>query len=637
MSRHTLHTPPVRDGNPRDLVYTEPAVRERGLYLLLQDTSPRPSEARERFLRAAYRRVVDRAFANERPRAAVGVLRDVVRDLDRLAGGVDTRLDDFRGLGIHVLMREGDRHFLLCTRGSSVRVRENGIFVALAPGATQGVEELDIETARTQHDLFTPTLPESLVLYSIQRRGGKAPLELLMGGDAEDAVAAIDSLDLAREAHATVEVERLRHAVLHVRFEPVDARVHAQSADPAPRRAYPPLRRATWVAAVALVLAAGIGLAVVQPWERAVKGTEPARARVTQQRTTPVETRTAPAPVPEVAKEEAPREKEPDERSVFRVAWENEYRAAVTSSPSALGDAIVFGGRDGSVYAIDRANGERIWSHAAAGGVGASPLVSGNAVIAADYTGLVCRLASSGGKPVWKRALREKVVSTPALGSGRVAVGTVRGNVYALSLETGRVLWKFGTRAQVRGNILHAGDTFYVPSHDGRLYALADDTGSRRWAVSLGGAVASSPAFDGRNVVVGTAGGDVVALDPASGKRAWTFSTRGEVNAAIAAADGRVYAASADRSLYCIDAASGTLVWKAATGGTVLSRPSIAGDRVLVTAYDGLVYCFDADSGELIDRFDTAESIFSSPLVVGDRVYFGNNDGRFYCLLTPRS
>jgi outer membrane protein assembly factor BamB len=617
---------------PGDLVYVEHIGRRRSLHVLMQDTATRDEGTRHGFLAAAFRDVVARYQSTARIERAYGYLRHTVRALDDLSLQVETRVDDLRGLGIYLLVEEADAFYLLCARDASVRVRVEGTFVALhgsaATRAPHGAQEVAVETARAQHDLFTPTLPETLALYRIPRAPEAGGHEFLLGGSSSDLAAALDAID-ARRGAATITSDRLTRTMLYLRFDATHAAPHAgdaRAARGAGRHAW--LRAAT---AAVIVVGGAIGIGVFA--SRLDLERKPAHSSATTERPTPVMARETSEPehVAEAETATAPIEQKA-ERTGFAVAWEQAYSEPVTSSPALLGEGIVFGSRDGRVYMLDRDDGTRVWSHVATGGVGASPVVRDDAVIVADYGGNVYRLARGDGRTSWKRALREKVVSTPACTDERVAVGTVRGNVYALSLETGRVLWRFATRGQVRGGIAHARTTFFVPSHDGRLYALDENTGRKRWSVALGGPVASTPFADGTRVVIGNTQGKILAYEHATGKKVWSYATRGAVNSGILVQDGRVYAGSTDRRVYCLDAATGELVWSFETSGAVLSRPFVDANRVVVTSYDGAVYALDAKTGEQIDRYGTEDDIFSSPFVVDDRVFFGTNGGRFLCL-----
>jgi outer membrane protein assembly factor BamB len=638
MIRSTLFIPADGDSTA-GYCYAERARSGGGLFVVLQDLPARAGGARDGFLRAAYRAIVARYQSAERPETPIALLRGVVLALDGAARQVETRVDDFRGLGVHVLVVDGARAYLLCGRDAPPRVRISGVMLPLAAGVA-GAVEVGIETARSQHDLFAQSLTDSLALYRFDL--GTVPeagLEFFLGGLAEDAAAVMDALEVDRGPAARVTLERAAGAVLYVACRPVTQATVVAGGNVAAKRPAPwAAGRRVGLAVGVVVVAAVAFFALRGVWQHPSGDGSAQEARATRERAEPQDVRSEPeasvgsatelaAVTPEAAPDAPARG--------FAEVWQRAYREAVTSSPVAAEGTIVFGARDGHVYALEPSNGETVWTHNAGSGIGASPVVTGDAVVVCDYAGNVYRLGRADGKTAWKRALQEKIVSSPVVTGERVFVGTVKGNVYALSRDTGRVLWKFRTRGQIRGSLAATRGLVLVPSHDGRLYAIVENTGARAWAVPLGGPVSSSPATDGERVYVGTASGSVLALDVATGKQRWSFSTGAAVNAWLRVADGRVYAGSGDRSLYCIAAANGDLLWKYRTSGVILSRPGINGDRVVVTSYDGAVYCIDAATGQLEGRFDTAEAIFSSPLVLGDRVYFGNNAGRFYGLDLP--
>jgi len=152
---------PDTDAGP-DLAYREHSSGGRGLHVLMQDTSARANGSRHRFLLACFRDTVSRYLATAQVVGAQTFLRERVLAFDAMARAVDTRLDDFDGIGVFVALRERDSVYLLCARGGSARVRWRGVFVPLSTPAVDGVTALPIETARAQHDLFAPTFPETL-------------------------------------------------------------------------------------------------------------------------------------------------------------------------------------------------------------------------------------------------------------------------------------------------------------------------------------------------------------------------------------------------------------------------------------------------------------------------------------------
>jgi len=351
-------------GSP-DFVYVERASRHRSLHLVMQDGVARPDRTRHGFLSAAYRDAVARYQSSAHIERAQSYLRRTVRVLDSLSIQVETRVDDFRDLGLYLLVEEAGVFHLLCTREVPARVRVNGVFVPLNASvggrAPHGVQEIPIETTRAQHDLFAQTLPDSLVLYRVESPRDEV-FEILLGGGAADAAAALDALDARSAATTRVSSDRITHSMLYARFDPAPA---VRGTAEEPRAVKRTMRGRVRGVAAAALLAAGlvaVGLYAGRLDVERKPDEAPTAARATQERPVPVMTREE-SSVEERALEVAAVEpgRETDDDGRFELAWEQTYSEPVTSSPSPLGDAIVYGSRDGRVYAsaasVGRASG----------------------------------------------------------------------------------------------------------------------------------------------------------------------------------------------------------------------------------------------------------------------------------------
>jgi outer membrane protein assembly factor BamB len=109
-------------------------------------------------------------------------------------------------------------------------------------------------------------------------------------------------------------------------------------------------------------------------------------------------------------------------------------RNAIISSPTVADSLILFGSRDGYLYALSRFSGKLSWSY--------------------DY------------QISW-------VISTPVVVEGKVIVGTSDGQfIHALNEGTGKELWCTKTTAPVWSSALAAGNAIYMPCNDGVLYCL---------------------------------------------------------------------------------------------------------------------------------------------------------------------
>ncbi|MCG6155335.1 outer membrane protein assembly factor BamB family protein [Rubinisphaera margarita] len=105
------------------------------------------------------------------------------------------------------------------------------------------------------------------------------------------------------------------------------------------------------------------------------------------------------------------------------------------SSAALTGELVVVGGRDKMVHAINRRNGEEVWSFPTRGKVDSSPVIVGERVFVGSDDGQLYELDLKSGKERWKYRLGRKVPGSPAVGSQILVIG---------SAETNGKLFAFG-------------------------------------------------------------------------------------------------------------------------------------------------------------------------------------------------
>lgn len=630
-------------GNPPsrevpDLTYTESVSRNRSIHVLLQDFSTSGTASRGRFLQNAYRDIISSYMTVGKLEHPLAFFRQLIRGLDALSRSVDSRVEDFAEVGLYVVVQDGNTLYVLTGKEGQCALRTATGFVSFASAGLENVRSLPLETASSQQELFSRTMRDFLSFSSVDIVGSS--VELLLGGSGVGAEAVRDAIAQpgamgSASSDGLVTMEDIPSKVLFLAFDRVEGRPDRFELLSEPVRS----ARATFPRGVAVAGAAALMVAAATWWaadritspgapqEEAVSASQE-RSPVLTPGVAPAENRVAEASQPsEVASVD-----DDDATAVtMSLAWSHTYTQPVTTTPLIDGETVLFGARDGKLYAYGSADGSDRWQYAAKDGIGASPVIAGDAVVVADYSGTVACLNLKDGAAIWTSTLPAKVVATPCVAGGEVLVGCMDGNAYSLSLETGRRLWKVATAGRIRAPIAGSKEQFYVASYDGKVYAVSQGSGVVRWSAEVGGNLNSAPAADDARVI---AGGDrgIVALDAATGKRLWDFKTPGPVHAAVLMANGRIYVGSNDGNVYCLDAASGVEVWRVATGDAVLSRPELTDSCLLVTSYDGYAYCVDPGTGDVLDRYNTGGAIFSSPAVSGGRVYFGNNQGKFYCL-----
>ena len=312
-------------------------------------------------------------------------------------------------------------------------------------------------------------------------------------------------------------------------------------------------------------------------------------------------------------------------------AWKKGFDAPVTSSPSICGDRILFGCRDGSIYAFDK-SGEMSWSYATGDGVGASPFCISKKVIGANYTGeVVCLDLDRGGK-LWSFAAREKIVSSPRALGDMVVIATMGGNLMALDLKDGRLLWAKKIGEEIWATSTIGEDYVISATTDGSLVKLNHD-GDVLWSAKPGGGIRSTPlCLDEEDLVVfGTKDKYLYGYSLSNGSLMWRHLCGGEVNAPPVRAGSHILVGSDDGNLYAVSI-TGQPAWRVSLGGTILSRPYVKGETAFVTAYSSKVFAIDIGTGEIESEFRASSPIYSSPQADGDRIYFGSNSGIFYSL-----
>jgi outer membrane protein assembly factor BamB len=197
-----------------------------------------------------------------------------------------------------------------------------------------------------------------------------------------------------------------------------------------------------------------------------------------------------------------------------------------------------------NTFALNAANGARLWSARAHGSVVASPLSTTalhrqRAVVGA-FDGHVRAYDPSSGRELWQRALRDHVYASPAeAADGLIIQPDADGTVYALRPQDGTVRWAFDTREPIRSSpAIDGNGNIYVGTGEGKLLVLNPD-GTLRWAMRLiddpRDDLNSSPALGADAVVLGGESGGVFGVpydyclrpDAASDARCLTGQSEG--------------------------------------------------------------------------------------------------------------
>jgi outer membrane protein assembly factor BamB len=291
-------------------------------------------------------------------------------------------------------------------------------------------------------------------------------------------------------------------------------------------------------------------------------------------------------------------------RYATELAYSGSDHRGIHGTPAFDDCCVYIGDYDGWLYAVDKHDGQLLWSVSLGDYIGSSPvLYRGFVFIAVEFDGpdgqvFVVR-ADDGRIAYAGPRLGEQAHSSVTIDPqrGYLVVGANNGQLHCIDFVRRRSVWRFDALAAIKSTAALSQDTVYVTAWDFQLHAIAIDSGVERFAVPCKNRSMSSPSV-------------------------W---------------NDRVYFGCHDKTVYCVDGRSGAVLWSFATEGVVLSSPTVVADSGLlaVGSRDRQLYLLDLLDGSLRGRFDLGQPVTSVPVVVGHSLFVNDNAGIVWRLDSP--
>jgi outer membrane protein assembly factor BamB len=286
-----------------------------------------------------------------------------------------------------------------------------------------------------------------------------------------------------------------------------------------------------------------------------------------------------------------------DQREVWRVPLGAESRSGVTVD----GDIAYVGDQDGTLYAVDIADGTVRWTSEMPGRIDISIAASDGSAVAISRNDdsrrvVIAAHDADDGERLWQITPQPSATaaSSTALTEDAVIVGLADRLVRAFGVEDGEERWS-SLALQLFSPLTAPAvgeDAVYVADIGGGLYRLDPVDGDRGWSFQFNEVVVrSSPVIIDRWVLLGLNDGRLVAVDAASGRLNWqsaasqglagTIAVSSEAIVAVRGGnDPGLVAFENDPDGRLIDEPSPTEL----EAGTTLSRIAIASVIVLAAA-----------------------------------------------------
>jgi outer membrane protein assembly factor BamB len=343
----------------------------------------------------------------------------------------------------------------------------------------------------------------------------------------------------------------------------------------------------------------------------------------------------------------------------FGTLWSAPLKRQPLSSPIIFEDMILYGGYDGSVEAISRKDGARIWSLRHATYVFAltlgpdGVLYSGEGLHetqSAHFTSIDPRT----GKINWRREFLGHLEERAAFDMrNHMAVISAGGSgLWAVDTRTGDVFWN-APIGHIDARALIHKDRVYIPAQEDEavlsssFYALDKSTGKKIWSVPQLGQPWGSPFLEKtQNMIITTSGRGQIGVDrETDAGAAYGISLDGEIKwqstlpgmplqpSLYLPENDMMIQTTTSGDLVALSVIDGRLIWheKGDEGDRFMSAATIVAEGeqpwLASVSKEGILSVRNALTGVELARRIVGKGTWSSPVSKGDTLYIFTADG----------
>jgi outer membrane protein assembly factor BamB len=264
------------------------------------------------------------------------------------------------------------------------------------------------------------------------------------------------------------------------------------------------------------------------------------------------------------------------------------------SSPCVANGVVYIGDLGGVVHAVGK-DGKGLWTFKAGSEIKASPVVVGDRVLIGSYDETLYCLAAKTGKLLWQFRINGPVHCTVSVASGIAYVSGCDEIFRAIRISDGKEMYTVASGAYTGASPALQGPSAFFGTFSNEVLSVNLQSRELVWRYENKQRqfpFYSSAALADGKVVLGGRDKSVHCLDAKTGKALWTFATRARVDSSPAVAGGRVYIGSNDGRFYVLQLATGAKIWEFEAGAALSASPAIADGKVVIGAQDGRLYCF---------------------------------------------
>ena len=258
------------------------------------------------------------------------------------------------------------------------------------------------------------------------------------------------------------------------------------------------------------------------------------------------------------------------------------------SNPALTSDGrLALTSSDKAVHLVDATSGTVVWKVAPGREPFVAPALSlGESLFAPDGNGTLYALNAADGATRWIFSATHAIWSAPVPQGELLYVASLDHNLYTVRAADGQLVWSRDLGAALAGGPAVVNDLVLIGTFDGRVVALDAAHGREVWTTQAKGWVWGAPVIVGESAIFGDLSGGLQAVELASGRTLWQVRLDSPVRATPFAQAGLIYIGTEAGTAYALDAADGTIRWQQTVGGKLYGDPLLAGGKLLFTVLE---------------------------------------------------
>lgn len=312
------------------------------------------------------------------------------------------------------------------------------------------------------------------------------------------------------------------------------------------------------------------------------------------------------------------------------------------------GDRLFATDAEGKVSAIDRNNGDLLWTTdletAILGGVG----VGFAQVAVSTEAGEIIMLSAKDGQELWRQQLSSETLSPVEMNNDLAVAQLQNGKLVGMDIRTGERRWTYDSqvpRLTLRGTSapIVAANLTIAGFANGKLVAVRNDTGAELWerrvVVPTGQSelerivdIDAKPLYNNGVIYVVSYQGRLVAVNAQDSRIVWAQDVSSYQS--LGAGFGNVYVSESNSFIQAFDQRSSASVWRqTALENRSTTAPAVIGNTVVVGDYEGYLHFMSQIDGHFVARYQVDSSgIRGDMRSVDNTLYVLTNGGRLAAL-----